>query len=128
MSDKSVNKFYALRRNTKRLSIGIVGGLVTLVGLVLVPYPGPGWLTVFAGLAILATEFKFASKILVFARGKYNAWVAWVNGQSNIFVKILVLGLTGLVVVLTIWLVNGFGIINSVLSLNQYYLVSPLFR
>lgn len=128
MSEKSVNKFYALRRNTKRLVVGIVGALVVLVGLVLVPYPGPGWLTVFAGLAILATEFKFASKLLEFAKEKYEAWATWVKGQSNVFVKISILGLTGLVVLLTIWLVNGFGIINSVLSLNQEFLVSPLFR
>ena len=40
-----------------RLVIGVVGTLVVLVGLVLVPLPGPGWLIVIFGLGILAIEF-----------------------------------------------------------------------
>jgi len=53
-----------LHRHTKKVTVAIIGGLVVLVGLVLVPYPGPGWLIVFAGLAILSTEFVFAQKAL----------------------------------------------------------------
>ena len=116
-----------LGKHTKKVVVAIVGGLVVLVGLVLVPYPGPGWLIVFAGLALLATEFTFAQKVLQFAKGKYDAWVGWVRRQ-NIFVRIGILALTGLVVLFTIWLVNGFGIVNSLLSLNQEWLVSPLLR
>lgn len=116
-----------LRRRSKKTVIGIVGGLVTLVGLVLVPYPGPGWLIVFGGLAILATEFQFASKVLDFAKGKYDQWTDWLKRQ-NIFIRILVLGLTGLVVLVTLWLFNAFGIINTVLNLQLDWLVSPLFR
>lgn len=117
----------ALRRRGKKTLIGIVGGLVTLIGLILVPYPGPGWLIVFGGLAILATEFQFASKVLDFAKGKYDQWTGWLK-QQNIFVRILVLGLTGLVVLVTLWLFNAFGIINNVLNLQLDWLVSPLFR
>lgn len=126
MSDKP-RRFGNLRRHTKRILIGILGGLVTLFGLVLIPYPGPGWLVVFGGLGILATEFDFAARILRFARSKYDAWSRWLKRQ-NIFVRILVLSATGLVVVTTIWLVNGFGILNNLLSLSQDWLVSPLFR
>lgn len=39
------------------LSIGVV---IVVVGLIMVPLPGPGWLVVFGGLAILATEFTWA--------------------------------------------------------------------
>ncbi len=116
-----------LRRHTKKVLIGIVGGLVVLVGLVLVPYPGPGWLIVFAGLAILATEFKFAQTALDYAKAKYDTWVAWIKRQ-NVAVQLLVLGATGAVVLVTVYLLNGFGIINSLLSLNQDWLTSPLFR
>jgi uncharacterized protein (TIGR02611 family) len=35
-----------------------------LVGLLLVPLPGPGWATVFEGLGILATEFRWADRLL----------------------------------------------------------------
>jgi uncharacterized protein (TIGR02611 family) len=116
-----------LKRQSKKILIAIVGGLVTLIGLVLVPYPGPGWLIVFGGLAILATEFEFASRWLHNARGKYDASVAWLKRQ-NILVQIGALSLTGLVVVVTVFFLNGFGIINSLFSLNQDWLVSPLFR
>ncbi len=119
--------FHHIRRQSRRALVAIVGGLVVLVGLVLIPYPGPGWLIVFAGLAILATEFEFASRLLAYARGKYDAWVNWIKKQ-NPAIQILVLAFTGLVIVVTIWLINGFGIINSVFSLNQDWLISPLFR
>lgn len=116
-----------LRVRTKKILIGIVGGLVVLIGLILVPYPGPGWLIVFGGLAILATEFAFASRLLDFAKGKYDAWVSWLKRQ-NWFVKVLVLGVTGTVVLLTLWLLNAFGIIVSLFDLPYEQLVSPLFR
>ena len=115
------------RRNSKRALVGILGGLVVLVGLILVPYPGPGWLVVFAGLAILATEFAFAAKALEFAKGKYDAWVEWLKVQSWL-VRIAVLALTSVVVIVTIWLVNGFGIAAGVFNLQYEWLTSPLFR
>lgn len=116
-----------LRKSTKKVLIGILGGLVVLLGLILVPYPGPGWLIVFGGLAILATEFVFAAKVLTFAKGKYEAWMVWLKRQHWI-VKIIVLGLTGAVVLATLWLLNAFGIIVEVLDLPYERLVSPFFR
>ena len=116
-----------LRTHSKKVLIGIVGGLVVLIGLVLVPYPGPGWLIVFAGLAILATEFAFASRVLEYAKGKYDAWVAWLKRQ-NIYVKVLVLALTGAIVLTTVWLLNGFGIVVALFDLPFEFLISPLFR
>ena len=43
-------------KQARKASIGIAGGVVVLLGLVAIPYPGPGWLIVFAGLAILAAS------------------------------------------------------------------------
>jgi len=115
------------RRHSKKVLTGIVGGLVTLIGLILIPYPGPGWLIVFGGLAILATEFKFAATLLEFAKGKYDGWVVWLKKQ-NIFIRILVLGATGIVVLLTLWLLNAFGLVNSFLGLPFDWVASPLFN
>ncbi len=115
------------RRQSKKVLIGIVGGLVVVVGLIMIPYPGPGWLVVFAGLAILATEFTFASKLLDFAKGKYDQWVDWLKRQ-NTFVRIAVLGFTGLVIVVTLWLLNAFGIVNQVLQLPFDWVGSPFFK
>src|SRR5215468_10502274 len=43
-----------------RIGVGVLGGLVLVAGILMIPYPGPGWLVVFAGLAVLATEFAWA--------------------------------------------------------------------
>src|SRR6476660_6972943 len=50
-------------------TIAVLGLIVVLVGLALVPLPGPGWLIVIAGLAIWAVEFRWARRLLAFVRG-----------------------------------------------------------
>ena len=55
-----------------RIIVGVLGGLVLVAGIIAIPYPGPGWLIVFAGLAILATEFTWARRVLRFARHHYD--------------------------------------------------------
>lgn len=47
----------------RKLFVGVVGTVVTVVGIVLIPLPGPGWLIVFAGLALLASEFAVAARL-----------------------------------------------------------------
>ena len=43
----------------------VIGGFVLLVaGIAMIALPGPGWLTVAAGLAILAGEFIWARRLL----------------------------------------------------------------
>lgn len=115
------------RRHLKRTLVAITGGVVVLGGLIMVPYPGPGWLTVFAGLAILSTEFMFATKLLRYGRGLYDRWAQWLRQQSRI-VQLGVMSVTGIVVVLTIWIVNGFGFAAAFLSIDAPWLVSPLAR
>ena len=114
-------------RHSKRTLIGIVGGIVLLIGIVLIPYPGPGWLIVFAGLAILATEFEFAARILHRLRLKYDEWKEWLKLQP-LWIQLLVLTFTGLVVVTTVYLLNGFGLINMFFNLGQDWLTSPFFN
>lgn len=112
-------------RNGKKIGVGIVGGLVLLAGIILIPYPGPGWLIVFAGLGILSTEFEWAKRILHFAKGKYDAWHKWLS-QQNPMIKALFWLLTATIVVLTIWLLNGYGLINQFLGLGWDWVKSPL--
>ncbi len=116
-----------LRRHTKKALIGITGGLVVLVGLILIPYPGPGWLTVFAGLAILATEFTFAQKMLEYGRDRYEMWLAWLKRQSWI-IRIGVLSVTALVIVVTAWLLNVFGFASQFIGIDAAWVESPLFK
>jgi len=48
--------------------VTIAGVLVVLIGIVLIPLPGPGWAIVFGGLAILATEYVWAQRLLSYAK------------------------------------------------------------
>ena len=52
------------KRHGRRVAVTIVGGAVVLAGLVLCVIPGPGLLTLAAGLAILATEYAWAKRLL----------------------------------------------------------------
>lgn len=67
---KIVLRFIA--RNGKRLAITIVGLVVVLAGIALLVLPGPGWLLIFVGLSILATEYVWAQRLLKIAKEKAN--------------------------------------------------------
>ena len=118
-----------IARGSKKVAVGIIGGIVVLAGLVMVPYPGPGWLVVFAGLAILSSEFEFAERLLAFARSKYDAWADWLKRQ-NWWIQAIVLIATGAVVIITLWLLNAFGLVLGLFQLQTTlpWLVSPFFR
>jgi uncharacterized protein (TIGR02611 family) len=68
-------------RLTGKIVIGVVGVSVILVGIVLLPLPGPGWVIIFAGLGLLAVEFVWARRLLQFARRQVGRWTAWVRRQ-----------------------------------------------
>jgi uncharacterized protein (TIGR02611 family) len=69
-------------RLTLKILIGVVGAALVIGGLILVPLPGPGWLIVFAGLAVLATEFAWAHRLLEFAKKTLSAWTDWLIRQA----------------------------------------------
>ena len=71
-----------LGRVLYRVGVAVLGGVTVLVGLVLVPAPGPGWLVVFAGLALLATEFAWARRLLVHVRRRVARATAWTARQG----------------------------------------------
>lgn len=54
-----------------RIGSGI--GLI-LLGLMLLVLPGPGILTIAAGLAVLSTEFTWAANILDWMKHKYRSY------------------------------------------------------
>ncbi len=116
----------ATTRTIWRIGVAIVGGAVLIAGIVMIPYPGPGWLVVFAGLAILAVEFTWAERVLRFAKGKYDAWTEWLRRQ-HLAVRIAILLLTGVIVMVTIWLLNGFALVGGWVGIDWPWLGSPLF-
>ena len=61
-----------------------VGGLVVvIIGIVLLAVPGPGWLVIFFGLGIWATEFAWAKSLLRFGRRTVRTWTAWLRRQPR---------------------------------------------
>ncbi|RJK92995.1 TIGR02611 family protein [Vallicoccus soli] len=69
-------------RGAYRATVAVLGAAVVALGVVLLPLPGPGWLIIFAGLALLATEFAWAQRLLGFARERVAAWTRWLGRQS----------------------------------------------
>jgi len=55
-------------RGAWRLIILVVGGTVVAVGVAMIVLPGPAFVVIPAGLAILATEFVWARRLLVRVR------------------------------------------------------------
>ena len=76
-------------KHAYRIGIGVVGFLVLVAGVIMIPFPGPGWLVVIAGLAILATEFAWAERLLDYTKAKVLGWTRWVNSQA-IWVRVLI--------------------------------------
>jgi hypothetical protein len=57
-------------RSMKTVAVAVLGGLLTLAGIALLVLPGPGFVLVAAGLAVLATRFTWARKPLDYAKDK----------------------------------------------------------
>ncbi len=110
---------------TYRITVGVVGTLVLVVGIIAIPYPGPGWAIVFLGLGILATEFRAAQVVLHHARVRYEAVMAWFTRQ-HIAVKALSALFTAAIVVITLWLFGAVGLVAGWVGIDWAWLKSPI--
>ncbi len=55
-------------RVVRRVVIAVIGGTIVLLGIAMLVLPGPGLLTIIAGLAVLGIEFAFARRWLARAK------------------------------------------------------------
>jgi uncharacterized protein (TIGR02611 family) len=112
VAEASWRRRIAARRSldhTYRGGVAAVGGAVVAVGIVTIPLPGPGWLTVIAGLFVLATEFTWAERVLEFTRHHVHRWTEWLGRQAmvvRIAVGLLTAAFVGAVLVVTLHLVG----------------------
>jgi uncharacterized protein (TIGR02611 family) len=60
--DKAGKAFKRIHPTIRKPLVFIAGAIVILAGAAMLVLPGPGWIAIFLGLAILATEFVFAQK------------------------------------------------------------------
>jgi hypothetical protein len=54
----------------RKVAVLMVGTIVLIVGVALIVLPGPAFLVIPAGLAILATEFAWARRLLQYAKDR----------------------------------------------------------
>ncbi|MFJ8693679.1 TIGR02611 family protein [Streptomyces roseolilacinus] len=53
-----------------QVGVFLIGLAVVVVGVIMLPLPGPGWFVIFAGMAIWATEFVWAQIVLRWTKRK----------------------------------------------------------
>ncbi|WP_078511992.1 TIGR02611 family protein [Streptomyces sp. e14] len=53
-----------------QVGVFVVGLAVVAAGVVMLPLPGPGWVVIFGGMAIWATEFVWAQLVLRWTKRK----------------------------------------------------------
>ncbi len=60
-----------------------VGSAIVVVGIILLPLPGPGWAIIFLGLAVLATEYVWAHRLLLFTKNKAQGAASSAFSREN---------------------------------------------
>ena len=108
-----------------RIAVAMVGLAVLAVGIVAIPYPGPGWALVFLGLGILATEFRWAQLVLHWVKERYDKVMDWFKRQG-LWVRVLGAASTAAVVVATLWLLGAIGFFSDLVGLEHELLKSPI--
>ena len=106
-------------RHALRIGIGVLGTVVVAVGIVLIPFPGPGWAIVILGLAIWALEFAWAKKLLTFTKRHVQSWTHWMARQGwpvRILVGIVCMIFVSLIVWASVRLSFGIDLAQVVLD------------
>lgn len=70
-------------RTARRIVIGVIGTSVVLIGVALTVLPGPAFIVIPAGLAILSIEFAFARRWLKTLRDGSRSAVKRVRGMAG---------------------------------------------
>lgn len=74
-----VSKQHASVLVAHKAGVIVAGVVVILVGIILIPLPGPGWLIVFFGVSILGLEFPFFGRFTAWVRKKAHHVWAWLK-------------------------------------------------
>ena len=75
--------FMRTLKQIKRLIVAVVGITVLLIGIAMIALPGPAFIVIPLGLAILATEFVWAKRLLDKAKDKVNNNKWWKKGGGK---------------------------------------------
>lgn len=95
------------------------------VGIVAIPYPGPGWAIVFLSLAVLATEFSVFRRVLRYVRRRYEAVMQWFR-QRHWTVQAMGTLSTAAATMATLWLMGAFGWMTGAVGWDWTWAQSPI--
>ncbi len=73
-----------MTKHVRKLLVLLSGLSVLLIGILMIFLPGPALAVIPAGLALLATEFTWAAKILQKTRDKINQSVGKIKKRKGI--------------------------------------------
>lgn len=104
----------------------VVGFAVTAVGIVAIPYPGPGWAMVFFGLLILSEELEWAAKLRRWIMDKLNLFYSRYIDGNRLAQAALAIG-TCAIVLATLWLTGAANTAQHWVGLDYEWLKSPIF-
>ena len=98
-----------------RIAVGVVGLAVFGVGIIAIPYPGPGW----------AIEFEWARRLLGYAKERYDKVMDWFRRQGK-FVQIIGGVISALIVATTLWLLGALDWTGELVGIEHPWLNSPI--
>jgi len=78
------NLFTGTLRQARRLIVAVVGLTVLLIGLAMIVLPGPAVVVIPLGLAILATEFVWARRLLQRVKEQVDRVAATARGIRSV--------------------------------------------
>lgn len=74
---------YIAYKTARKVVVGIIGFTVVLIGIALLVLPGPAFVVIPAGLAILALEFAWARHWLKIVKARAGAVINSVRGDKK---------------------------------------------
>lgn len=105
-----------------RIFIAVLGLAIVVGGIILLPLPGPGWVIIFIGLGVWASEFTWASRLLQWTKAQVRSWTRWL-GRQNILVR----GLVSLAIVaLVLGCIYGYLLWQGIPTWLPDFVTSPL--
>ncbi|GGS35302.1 TIGR02611 family protein [Streptomyces griseoviridis] len=81
-----------------QVGVFVVGLAVVVAGVIMLPLPGPGWVVIFGGMAIWATEFVWAQLVLRWTKRKVTE-AAQRALDPKVRRRNIILTVTGLVII-----------------------------
>lgn len=95
-----------------QVGVFIIGLAVVVTGIIMLPLPGPGWVVIFGGMAIWATEFVWAQLVLRWTKRKVTEAAQRALDpkvrRRNIILTSIGLAIVGVLVGIYLW---KFGIV-----------------